>query len=63
MSFQGWAGQTCTEDIDECETSRNICQDKSNSTCKNNVGSYSCVCDTGFVEANDECEGKTKFTS
>ena len=41
-------------DIDECESSAmNDCHD--NSTCINNIGSFSCVCNIGFTGNGTNC--------
>ena len=49
-------------DVDECETKKNRCP--ANSQCVNDVGSYDCVCQTGYQEVNKEdgtiiCKCKT----
>ena len=43
-------------DIDECAFSRDNCDE--NSLCHNTVGSFSCVCDDGFVGDGTACTGK-----
>ena len=40
--------------INECEQ-QNICQD--DATCVDSQGSYSCICNVGFVAMGDVCEG------
>eukprot|EP00058_Branchiostoma_floridae_P027787 XP_002613278.1 hypothetical protein BRAFLDRAFT_68243 [Branchiostoma floridae] len=40
-------------DIDECAEDTNICH--TNATCRNTDGSYSCVCDVGFVGNGTTC--------
>ena len=42
----------CT-DIDECTTGQDSCH--SNATCSNNVGSYSCQCNSGFSGNGTVC--------
>lgn len=51
--------QSCT-DVDECSYS-DVCGPRS--TCQNTVGSFQCVCDTGFVaNANGTgCVGEFSF--
>ena len=44
-------------DIDECASSRDNCDE--NSLCHNTVGSFSCVCDDGFVGDGTVCTGKS----
>ena len=52
--------ETYCVDEDEC-LNRNPCPDKA--SCKNTVGSYECLCDTGyegeFCSDFDECSGTT----
>ncbi|XP_059150291.1 multiple epidermal growth factor-like domains protein 10 [Physella acuta] len=55
---QGWTGDTCQLDINEC-TVNNICQFKDN--CSNFAGGYNCSCPMGFYLLLDghtchECE-------
>ncbi|KAL4236418.1 hypothetical protein ACF0H5_004803 [Mactra antiquata] len=53
--FEGWAGENCTENINEC-VDINICSFKSNSTCVDKMGTYDCQCDDGYVSIDDECQ-------
>lgn len=55
---QGWGGERCTDDVDECLLYPNICLSTNWSTCINNVGSFKCDCNDGFMENNNKCEGK-----
>jgi len=41
-------------DEDECATKRNSCDN--NSQCKNNIGSYTCHCNDGFVGNGMSCD-------
>ena len=41
-------------DIDEC-TDENICSFREHSTCFNEIGSYSCMCDEGYEEVDGLC--------
>lgn len=44
-------------DIDECELRTYKCSQ--NAVCKNEVGNYSCICNTGFeMEKNNACTGR-----
>ena len=45
-------------DVNECETP--ICDE--NGTCTNNVGSYTCACNTGYVSDGLDCVGKWTFS-
>lgn len=56
--YKGWTGTNCTDDTNECDVKPGICEGKPNSTCKNSIGSYICVCDDGYREKNGTCEGK-----
>ncbi|XP_053372974.1 uncharacterized protein LOC123561094 [Mercenaria mercenaria] len=45
---EGWEGEQCSKDIDECTTSSNPCTERLRTVCINNNGSYTCQCDEGF---------------
>lgn len=49
----------CLPDVDECAADRNLCQPYG--TCENRPGSYSCVCNHGYVLSEDKrsCEGES----
>jgi hypothetical protein len=55
----GWEGDTCDEDINECDVA-NICKDPMKE-CTNNLGSYLCQCMNGFQEINGTCEGIVSY--
>jgi len=42
------------EDVNEC-ADENICSFKEHSTCVNEIGSYSCMCDEGYEEVDGFC--------
>ncbi|XP_078670157.1 uncharacterized protein LOC144910683 isoform X23 [Branchiostoma floridae x Branchiostoma belcheri] len=42
----GWKGDQCEADVNECDDG-DMC--RSNETCVNRIGSYECVCSTGFA--------------
>ncbi|XP_043927050.1 vitamin K-dependent protein S [Protopterus annectens] len=52
---QGWQGERCEEDLNECEDSHN---GGCNQTCQNFLGGYRCLCENGYVLHQDEhkCE-------
>ncbi|WAR23222.1 MLP-like protein [Mya arenaria] len=52
----GWKGENCTTDVDECKDQSSLCTDKLNATCINTNGSYSCQCIPGFYEVDGICE-------
>ena len=43
-------------DFDECKTGTHSCDD--NATCKNTVGSYNCICESGYSGDGKTCNGK-----
>ena len=57
MCDEGWRGENCDQDIDECQENPDVCNDTMKE-CVNGDGFYSCVCAEGFVtSANGICEG------
>ncbi|XP_060570002.1 uncharacterized protein LOC132728362, partial [Ruditapes philippinarum] len=52
---QGWQGQDCSEDVNECSSNSSICDFKAYSICRNNIGSYECICRDGFLEQSGIC--------
>ncbi|XP_060571547.1 protein draper-like [Ruditapes philippinarum] len=58
-----WTGENCTVDVNECLTNSSLCDGKTNSTCNNTIGSYMCICKTGFQDIGykecEECTGNT----
>ena len=58
----GWEGETCSDDVDECNTSPaslTMCPD--HSVCTNTNGSFLCLCLKGFYKSQSLCLGKDKF--
>ena len=56
----GWDGNSCTEDINECLDGSASCPE--NSLCVNVNGSFICKCDTGFTKTNaGVCTGSFAF--
>lgn len=52
----GWSGDTCDDDIDECDTLTDICND-ARKTCINYPGEYQCKCSQGYlINYNGSCE-------
>ncbi|KAL8624629.1 hypothetical protein ACOMHN_045164 [Nucella lapillus] len=47
----GWSGVKCSKDVNECKTRVNACP--ANQLCQNNLGSFACVCPTGFKKVNE----------
>ena len=45
-------------DIDECSRATDEVLCGANRQCMNTVGSYECVCATGYVLVNGTCEGE-----
>ena len=59
----GWRGQQCKEDVDECEESEDLCGERQE--CHNTEGSYTCSCLAGYHrDADGVCRGMlaTVFT-
>ena len=56
MCQSGWAGQTCDDDVSECDHD-NVCGDV-NAVCSNVIGGYECSCRDGFAFSEDGlCQG------
>ncbi|XP_053372655.1 neurotrypsin-like [Mercenaria mercenaria] len=55
----GWTGNSCSDDIDECATVSIVCP--TNKNCVNSPGSYTCECELGFMEVGDTCKGVYKI--
>ncbi|GFR57589.1 latent-transforming growth factor beta-binding protein 2 [Elysia marginata] len=53
------AQESKLRDVDEC-TASSVCP--ANSTCTNNVGSYTCPCDSGFIQDADSCKDVDECT-
>jgi len=51
---------TIYSDLDECETGdhRTSNQCHTNAACTNTVGSYNCICNTGYNGSGITCESK-----
>ncbi|XP_053386927.1 uncharacterized protein LOC123542089 isoform X2 [Mercenaria mercenaria] len=51
-----WKGDTCEEDVDECEKDGTLCSEDENATCVNTVGWYRCDCKRGYEKlTGDNC--------
>lgn len=53
----GWAGEHCLVDVDECLDSP--CE--IDRECVNKAGTYKCVCKKGFSDRNGVCTGKSNM--
>lgn len=58
LTFQGWQGQDCMDDIDEC-ANVSICNSTPDSACLNVNGSYMCQCNEGFRKEGTVCTSKS----
>ena len=47
---------SCFAEIDECATNSHDCHAKAN--CSNSVGSYHCICQTGYTGDGKHCSGE-----
>ncbi|XP_067685380.1 protein jagged-1-like [Haliotis asinina] len=45
VCLEGWKGEKCDQDIDECTEINNTCQN--GGTCRNSLGSFQCICMEG----------------
>lgn len=60
--LQGWEGQLCTVDINECEEIGDVCAEQNHTKCRNTKGSYKCDCLDSYSSQNQVCIGKYIFT-
>ena len=44
-------------DINECENDTHSCLLSDHKVCTDTIGSYACVCQEGYNDASDICEG------
>ncbi|XP_076455831.1 uncharacterized protein LOC143290354 [Babylonia areolata] len=49
----GWSDVTCSSDVNECEMDANLCP--IDQICRNNPGSFACVCPEGFKKVDGTC--------
>ncbi|KAL4219782.1 hypothetical protein ACF0H5_020194 [Mactra antiquata] len=56
VCMEGWTGETCSDDVNECDQIADVCREKSNTVCSNTVGSFKCTCMEGFRQIGDTCE-------
>ncbi|WP_224363991.1 SBBP repeat-containing protein [Hyalangium versicolor] len=49
----GWTGDSCEQDINECETGQRVCGE--NATCTNLPGASACTCNPGFTGDGQIC--------
>ncbi|XP_066023879.1 uncharacterized protein [Pocillopora verrucosa] len=52
---------TCFKDFDECKTGTHSCDD--NGTCENTVGSYNCICESGYSGDGKTCNDVDECSS
>lgn len=53
-----WTGANCEIDVNEC-AQPNSCP--TGYLCENTMGSYKCLCPSGYKEENGQCKGKALF--
>ncbi|XP_063414057.1 uncharacterized protein LOC134696285 isoform X2 [Mytilus trossulus] len=51
----GWKGENCTKDINECLDKKRTAMCSQHSDCLNTDGSYECNCKVGYQETNGTC--------
>lgn len=54
---EGWKGNICSEDVDECTSGSVSCNETIHQVCVNTNGSAHCKCQYGGLDLND-CVGK-----
>ncbi|XP_053395361.1 uncharacterized protein LOC123523940 isoform X4 [Mercenaria mercenaria] len=54
--FEGWTGETCAQDVNECLETTDVCSNKIHSECQNTNGSYKCDCKRGYFPQNNTCK-------
>lgn len=55
VCLAGWTGDKCDLDKDECAASNPCTGD--HQICQNSIGSYNCICETGFNHTGGICIG------
>ncbi|KAH9524463.1 hypothetical protein Btru_054653, partial [Bulinus truncatus] len=65
--MDGWEGQECRTDINECMENPNPCNSTNHEICTNMPGSFACSCEVGFHKAKGdtciECQNGTYGTN
>ncbi|XP_015777958.1 PREDICTED: deleted in malignant brain tumors 1 protein-like [Acropora digitifera] len=56
-----WKYEMCEINIDECTVSPPFCH--VNAQCSNNIGSYNCTCNTGYIGNGKTCSGACRYSA
>lgn len=50
---EGWKGNDCSEDVDECSSGLHSCNETIHQVCENSAGAAHCECQYGGLDLND----------
>ncbi|XP_052775111.1 uncharacterized protein LOC128213450 [Mya arenaria] len=53
--IEGWTGNECSEDVNECVETPDICDNTANTKCVNVDATYQCECKDGYTDVSGLC--------